>query len=125
MHGKPRTLSILVAAALAVASLAACSSHRSSSPPSSSPPALTAWQSVLGQMSPDGSVTTETALSAFAMAIGPVPGAVVPAGPSQEIVSGTIAIRWIMRHWGDLSAAQHSAILTDLGIDPATNKPVS
>jgi hypothetical protein len=118
-------LTILVAATLTVASLAACS-HRSSNPPSSSPPpVLTAWQSVLRQIKPDGSVTTETALSAFAMAIGPVPGALVPAGPSEEIASGTIAIRWVMRHWGDLSAAQHSAILTDLGIDPVTNKPVS
>jgi hypothetical protein len=124
MHS--RTLRILVAATLAVASLAACSSHRSSGPTSSSAPkALTAWQSLLRQVKPDGTVTIETALSAFAMAIGPVPGGVVPAGPSQEIVSGTIALRWVMGHWGDLSAAQRSAVLTDLGVDPATNKPAS
>jgi hypothetical protein len=77
------------------------------------------------QVKPDGSVTTATALAAFALAIGPVPGAVVPAGPDQEIISGTIAIRWIERHWNDLSAAQHGAILSDLGVDPATNKPAS
>ena len=122
-----RTLRILIVAMLAVASLAACSSHGSSAPPAASPgpKVLTAWQSVLRQIKPDGSVTTETALSAFAMAIGPVPGGVVAAGPSQQIVSGSIAVRWVLRHWSDLSAAQHGAILTGLGIDPVTNRPAS
>jgi hypothetical protein len=121
-----RGLRILIAATLAMASLAACSSHRPSDPPSSpAPKVLTAWQSVLRQVKPDGSVSTGTALSAFAMAVGPVPGGVVPTGPSQQIASGSIAVRWVLRHWSDLSADQRSAILTDLGINPVTNHPAS
>ncbi|HEV2371662.1 MAG TPA: hypothetical protein VGS19_05770, partial [Streptosporangiaceae bacterium] len=75
-----------------------------------------AWQLTLNQVHPDGTVGVATALSAFTLAIGAVPGARPVAGPSQPIPSGTLAVQWVLGHWGQLSMPQRRAVLTDLGV---------
>src|SRR5438445_8523960 len=54
-----------------------------------------AWQRILDQTQPDGSVGLPTALAAFALAVGPIPGAAAPSGPAQVIPSGTLAVNWV------------------------------
>jgi len=85
---------------------------------SSKPQPKTIWQKTLSQFRPDGTVSTRTALTAFAEAIGPVPGVTVPAGPTGTIQSGTLAVRWVFAHWAQLTNAQRVAIKTDLGTPP-------
>ena len=80
---------------------------------------LDAWQRTLRQAKPDGQVSVATALSAFAMAIGPVPGASVPQGPRPaSLGSGTVAVNWVFQHWSELSPAQRQAVFKDLGARP-------
>jgi hypothetical protein len=68
------------------------------------------WQQTLDKVHPDGTVDVSTALTAFALAIGPVPGVVPPTGTRDDIVSGTIAIRWVTRVWSKLTVGQRQAI---------------
>lgn len=109
----------------ALAGITACSasdkgSSGATSHPSSTPPAAaTVWDKTLGQIKPDGTVSTATALSAFVQAVGPIPGVAAP-GPSNDVVSGTIAVRWVFAHWPDLTAEQQAAVRTDLGAPAAT-----
>jgi hypothetical protein len=117
-----RRFAVVAAATLAAALLTACSTS-SSSTGGSSGSGPTAWQAVLGQIRPDGTVTASTALAAFAVAIGPVPGANPPAGAQQPIESGTLAVSWVLAHWGELTEAQHVAIRTALGAPTSTDKP--
>lgn len=86
---------------------------------------LTAWQRTLNQVAPDGSVSTSIALAAFALAIGPVPGARPPSGPTQLIASGTLAVQWVLRHWSALTHRQRDAVLADLGVPGAKTKLTS
>lgn len=124
-----RIAGLVVAAALAVAAVG-CSSddggggttprHSSESFP---PPS--AYDLILRQIGPDGTVSAQTALAAFSLAIAPLPGAPGPTGPAAPIVSGTAAVRWALAHWADFSAPQRSAVLAALtGADP-TNKPAA
>ncbi len=81
--------------------------------PADTPPPETAaepsaWEQVLNQIEPDGTVSAETALQAFSLAIGPLPGVTVPTGPAQPILSGSGAIRWLVGHWSEISAAQRA-----------------
>jgi len=69
----------------------------------------------LDEVEPDGQVTLQTALDAFALAVGPVPGAVATVGTRSLIASGTIAVDWVLGYWGDLSPTQQDAVLADLG----------
>jgi hypothetical protein len=71
----------------------------------------TQWEKVLAQVGSDGSVSKETALQAFAVAYGPIPGVEVPSGPPGEITSGTFAVRAVSHHWASLSAVEQAAIL--------------
>ena len=92
--------------------------HRPAAPP-------TAWQRTLNQIKPDGKVSTGTALAAFALAIGPVPGARPPAGRAQTIASGTLAVQWVFQHWSALTHRQRDAVLADLGVSGAKTKLTS
>ena len=113
-HRRSRCLSSLVITIVAVVVTAGCSSGKSGGPGAPAQPPATAWEKVLGQIRPDGSVSTATALDAFALAIGPVPGTTPPVGPQQVIPSGTLAVLWVLSHWGSLTATQRAAVLTDL-----------
>jgi hypothetical protein len=70
-----------------------------------------AWDSVLSQISADGSVSTATALEAFSLVFGPLPGVTLPAGDAGILPDGTGPMRWLIGHWHDLTAAQQAAAL--------------
>jgi len=78
---------------------------------------------VVDQVQPDGQVSLATALAAFAVAIGPVPGAVIPPGVVVPIGSGTIAVDWVLAKWGQLTLPQRQAVLTDLGVSQTASPP--
>jgi hypothetical protein len=84
-----------------------------------------AWQRTLDQVKPDGSVGLSTALAAFALAVGPIPGAAPPSGPAQVIPSGTLAVNWVLANWGQLTADQQRAVLADLGTGSASTAPAA
>lgn len=77
-------------------------------PPEGATSERSAWQQVLAQIGPDGTVTADTALQAFSLAIGPLPGVTVPAGPIGSIRSGSGAVRWLVGHWKDITEAQRA-----------------
>ena len=76
-------------------SLAACSGAKKTGPPTTSSIGSpgSAWQAVLGQINPDGTVSAETALEAFSLAFGPLPGVTPPSGTAKPIADGTGPIR--------------------------------
>jgi hypothetical protein len=70
--------------------------------------ASSAWEQVLTQIEPDGTVTAGTALQAFSLAFGPLPGVTVPAGPAGQIRSGSGALRWLVAHWAEITDEQRA-----------------
>jgi hypothetical protein len=86
--------------------------------PSPDAPAGTAWERVLDQIGPDGEVSFETALAAFSLAVGPLPGVPMPAGPVAPIASGTGAIRWLQGYRSRLTDEQRAAVDRYLAPDP-------
>jgi len=111
MRGVTRAL-VAVTALAVVGAAAGCSALRPNDPPKPKSPAapLSAYELVLEQIKPDGTVDKDTALAAFSLAIAPLPGVAVPDGPKQSIQSGTAAISWTMQHWGELDPAQREAV---------------
>jgi len=91
----------------------ASTSATSGQPTKPAPPTL--WEKTISKVKPDGTVSTATALTAFAEAIGPVPGVTPPPGPTGQIPSGTIAVRWVFSRWAQLTEAQRAAVKADLG----------
>jgi len=142
--GPPRRLKLAAALVTVALALTACGGAASSGktpgttagsahtgvgvPAPAGLPPDSKWRHVLDQVQPDGQVSLATALSAFAVAIGPVPGAVIPPGVATTITSGTLAVDWILGHWPQLSTAQRHAVLGDLGVAQTTasqNSPAS
>jgi hypothetical protein len=77
-----------------------------------------AWQTILAAIGDDGTVSKDTALQAFSLAIGPLPGVSVPAGDTGMMQSGSMAVRWLVSHWQEISAEQQQAaigMLPELG----------
>ena len=102
-----KLLALFLAAGLLVT---ACTSDRETPPTSTPIPALgSAWQAVLDQVQPDGTVSAQTALQAFAVAFGPLPGVSVPPGDPGTIPSGTAALRWLVGHWQAITPEQRAA----------------
>jgi hypothetical protein len=123
--GLVRAVALAVAAGLLATMTAGCAAGGAASSTAGGPAGpttapLTAWQQTLNQVRPDGTVSTSTALAAFALAIGPVPGARLASGPKQVIPSGTLAVQWVLGHWSALTAGQRHAVLADLGVPGAT-----
>jgi hypothetical protein len=110
-----RFISTLMSVAVVTVLMAACSaSHPVQAPSASAGPAQTlnpAWATVFDQIRPDGTVTPETALTAFALAFGPLPGVTVPAGNGRPIADGTIALRWLVGSWTKIRADQRAAAI--------------
>lgn len=73
-------------------------------------PADTAWGQLLARIGPEGDVDQDTALAAFALAFGPVPGAKVPPGPPGNVNDGSEALRWAIRLRDQLSGEQRAAV---------------
>lgn len=78
----------------------------------------TAWDRVLDRIGPDGEVSFETALDAFSLAVGPLPGVAMPAGRLEPIPSGTGAIRWLQGYRQRLTDEQRAAVDRYLAPDP-------
>lgn len=57
-----------------------------------------------------GEVDAHTALQAFALAFGPVPGVLVPSGPKGRVLEGGGPLRWVLQHRDSLSGAQRTAV---------------
>ncbi len=75
-----------------------------------------AWGRVLQDVGPSGRVSRRTALAAFSLAYGPIPGVSVPAGPAGDGPDGTVVLAWIARRLRSLSPAQRAAISSRLGV---------
>src|ERR1700734_1744762 len=106
-----RTIRSVLAAAVvlaSLASLAACGAGGGARAGRTAPRA-SAWQRVLDQIGPDGQVTKSTALAAFVLAIGPLPGVPRPPGATQGIPDGSAAVRWLLAYYSQLTPGQRSA----------------
>lgn len=80
-----------------------------------------AWQVLAERVGPDGEVSLQLALDAFATLVGPIPGGEPVRSPAVGTASGTAAIRWLGRWWPELTEKQREAAGTSLGAptDPA------
>ncbi|HEX8101862.1 MAG TPA: VWD domain-containing protein [Solirubrobacteraceae bacterium] len=77
---------------------------------------LTAYQRTLDEIGPDGSVSAATALKAFAIAYGPLPGVKRPGGRKLGVPeSATLAMQLVARVWDQLSPEQQAAVDRALG----------
>jgi hypothetical protein len=130
MAGFGRVRGRLVAVAAVVATVAAGGVvgyvvHRdNATPPAAAPPPgsdparpESAWLQTLAHTGPDGTLDMLTALQAFSLAIGPVPGVQRPPGADEAIPSGTVAVTEVLRHFAELSDEQRAAVVAAL--DPA------
>src|SRR5215471_10222465 len=70
-----------------------------------------AFQRVLDRIGPDGQIDKTTALQAFAVAFGRLPGVPRPHGPAMRLGSGTGPLRWVMALLGQVTPAQRAAVL--------------
>jgi hypothetical protein len=73
-------------------------------------PPRDAWQRVLDGVDHDGSVSRETALAAFSLVYGSLPGVRTPRGRHAPIRSGTLAALWALEHRSQMTAAQRTAV---------------
>jgi hypothetical protein len=80
----------------------------------------TAWGKVLDEVRANGSVSEATALQAFALAYGPLPGIHPPGGAHSTVPSATLAGLWTLRYLPRLSQRLRRAIDRDLGFAPAS-----
>jgi hypothetical protein len=83
-------------------------------------PPATAWDRVLAEVRRDGSVSEQTALQAFALAYGPLPGVHPPVGPLGDMLSGDVAQEWIMPFLPRLPSRLRQVVERRLGIRPAS-----
>ncbi len=118
----------VVAAVLATSLLAACGAGSGHSSTSERPAASTVtnpspFDQVLAQMQRDGKPTKQTALQAFALAFGSLPGVTVPSGPHADIVYGSGPMRWLAPFWDQLTATQQDAVAKAEGDVPAGGGP--
>jgi hypothetical protein len=77
--------------------------------PNAGPRPGPAWQAVLAEIGPDGTATAATALRAFSLAHGRLPGVSPPAGDAGVIPSGTWALRALVGHWDAITPEQRRA----------------
>jgi hypothetical protein len=121
-----RVVGTALAAVMIGGALVGCTSGGKHGGGKSDPPATpSAWHDTLNRIGPDGTVDVATALSAFSLAVGKVPGASVPAGRVETIGSATIAVSWVFAHWAELTAEQHAAVLAALGATAVTTAPAA
>jgi hypothetical protein len=83
--------------------------------PSAGAQLSSAWSAILGQIGPHGEVSLQTALQAYTLGFGPLPGVQAPARDSGVIPSGTLAVDMILSHFNELNPAQQQAVLQRLG----------
>lgn len=78
--------------------------------PTPAPEGETAWEQVLDRIGPEGDVDFETALQAFTIAFGPLPGVATPPGRQTVVASGTGALRWLQGYRDRLTPDQLAAV---------------
>ena len=118
----------LVVALLGVAVVGGCSSSSGSATPVPAkvlPATATAWDVTTATLDGAGRLTLPAALTAFALAVGPVPGAVPATGPTGPIESASLAVASIRSHWDELSDVQRTAVRTALGVPNDHNAPAA
>jgi hypothetical protein len=76
----------------------------------------TAWGRVLDEVRDNGTVSRSTALQAFAVAYGRLPGVHAPAGRATKIIDGTIVRQWLRPYLPTLTAAQRAIVDRALGL---------
>ncbi len=94
------------------------------SAPGESASTMTPYEQLWAQVRPDGTVSKEVALQAFALAIAPVPGVTPPGGPATplyERADGTFAVDWIRPYIDQLTPDQKAAVAAAL--TPGSNAP--
>ncbi len=68
-----------------------------------------AFDALVSRLGPNGEVSPEMALEAFALAVAPLPGVTPPTGPPGHI-DADLAVAWVWQVWDQLSPAQQTAI---------------
>ena len=76
----------------------------------------TAWGKVMAQVRPNGTVSQQTALEAFALSYGGLPGVRVPSGRRTTTVSGDLAYEWVAPYLPRLSKRLRRAIDHTMGL---------
>ena len=66
---------------------------------------------MLDSINDDGTVSKDTALQGFSVAIGPLPGVSVPPGDAGFVGSGTMAVHWLVGYWDQLTSEQQQAAI--------------
>jgi hypothetical protein len=74
------------------------------------PEPTTAWGKLMTQVRPNGSVSQSTALEAFALSYGSLPGVTVPSGQRTAPISGDLAFDWVAPYLSKLPARQRRVI---------------
>jgi hypothetical protein len=82
----------------------------------------TAWDRVLAQVRPDGMVSKQTALEAFALEYGSVPGVHPPGGPRGVALSGDVAQDWILPYLSRLTRRQQRIVDDRLGFQTGARR---
>lgn len=70
----------------------------------------TAWNQVLNNVGLSGAVNQDTALQAFALAFGGMPGVTTPTGPTGTGVDASEALRWTLQYAQQLAPEQRVAL---------------
>ena len=112
--GSPSAKVTLSSAAPTSAAASGPAAAATSAAPSSASAVATspAWDSLLSTVSADGTVSTATALQAFSLAFGPLPGVTLPATTPGLLLDATSPLRLLVAHWRDLTAAQRAAAVS-------------
>ena len=76
----------------------------------------TAYDKVLTEVRPDGTVSEQTALQAFALSYGSLPGVHPPAGAPAYVPSGTLAAGWVLADLPRFSSRLRAAVMSRLGL---------
>jgi hypothetical protein len=81
----------------------------------------TAWGRAVAGIRPDGTVPLDTALAAFSVAFGPLPGVEPLQGDPEVIGSASGPTRWILNYWDELTPDQQAAVDRYLAVDGLTS----
>ena len=107
---------------VAGALLASACTSTSSAPGDGVPPTdadePSAFELLVSEVSGDV-VPLDTALAAFSLAIGSLPGVDIPDGRRDMIRSGTGPLRWVRAHWDELTVDQQEAVNRYVSGEPA------